>query len=270
MSPIHEQSRRRRFVLGASLGLACGIVLRPWRPTAAASPLELTYDVAVNGVPMAMARVAIETAGRTIASRLVVEPTGIAALVTGGSLRLASTSTLGPQGLAPVLFEAREEKPDRIREVEIRYDTAGRISSFNYINQGRRGRSDVPEELRHGTFDPMTAMLRLQAWVPGAAASAAPSVSIPVFDGRKRYDLEGRYLGSGMLEIAGGAKAAHEVSVRLVARHGFDRDDALVTFPGEEPGRWLKVQVADDRMRVPLFLESVNARTRTTVRLART
>jgi hypothetical protein len=240
----------------AVLGLLAG-ALTPTRP--AAAPAALRYDVVVGGARLARAEFASEARGDTIVSRLTVGGAGLGALLGTTDHTLRSTSAVTRAGLRPRSFDAREVKRDRTREIAIRY-VDGAIASFVYLNQGQQRPSDVPERLRAGTLDPLTAVLTLRQWVPATAQDGAPArLVLPVFDGRKRFDLTARRLDSDLRH--------HVLRVQLVALHGFDEDDALVTFPGEADGRWLHVLATGADEPVPVRIETRNTRVATTVRL---
>jgi len=246
---------------------ACGLGL-PVLGARAGIPVSLSYDVRVSGITLARAGFLAEDHGGTIDTRLTVRSAGLGSLLGGSEYMFSATSALAGDGVSPVLFDWRQVKRDRTREVAIRY-VGGEIASFSYLNQGRRAETEVPPALRAGTVDPLTAVLALRDWLPDAVAGRTASPFMrAVFDGRKRFDLDATYLGKTSFAARGPAQPVYELRARMVARHGFDAGDPLVTFPGEIDGRWLRVLVAAEEDLVPVYMETRNTRVSTTITLA--
>lgn len=203
-------------------------------------------------------------------SRLVMESVGLAAAWSAARSQLVSVMRRDGEGrAAPVRFEAQHSKRDRERLIRIRYDAGGAIAALELSSQGRRRNSEVPPELRADTVDPLTALERLRSWLAAAAVGRAePSITVPVFDGRKRLDLEARYLGPATFEDRPG-ETALELSVRLIGRHGFDPDDELIELPqGERPAP-LRVLVSRDAALAPLRVDVPDRRLAPVISLLR-
>lgn len=260
--------------------------LRPGRPlraklaalallaaaTASAAPstsgIDARYRASVAGVPIAELALAVAEGDRTARARLAMESVGLAAAWSGARSELAALIRRDGAGPPlPVRFDSRLSKRDRERTVSIRYDPRGAIAGLEITSQGRPRKSEVPPELRLGTVDPLTAFERLRAWLPEAAQGRAPAlVTVPIFDGRKRLDLEARYVGR---VPAGEEGEAHELAVRLVGIFGFDEDDSFIQLPdGEEPAP-LRVLVRADGGLLPLRIDVPTRRTGPVIELVR-
>ncbi len=237
---------------------------------AAAEPLDLRYVIEVAGVRIAELALTVTEAEGGTRSRLVMESVGLAAAWSAARSQLVSVMRRDAEGrTAPVRFEAQHSKRDREREISIRYDAGGAITALELSSQGRRRDSEVPVELRVGTVDPLTALERLRAWLAAAALGRAePSITVPIFDGRKRLDLEAHYLGPATAEDRPG-EAALELAVRLIGRYGFDEDDELIELPqGERPAP-MRVLVSRDAALAPLRVEAPDRRIGPVISLVR-
>jgi hypothetical protein len=220
------------------------------------SPARRSYAALVGGLPMAEADLAVQGSGDGVESRLRITPAGVAALFGGTVYRMEAASRLARGRVVPISFDWLQEKRDRTRKVAIRYDGEGEIASFEYINNGRSQPSEVPDDLHAGTMDPLSAFLSIPVWLGGIEpGGTGAELAIPVFDGRKRFDLAARHLGR-----AGAESGDHHVEVRLIARHGFERDDAFVTFPDDDPAPALHARFAEGPPGLPLRIEGVNTR----------
>jgi hypothetical protein len=253
------------------LALLLGVLLAgPGGGAAAAEPLDLRYQIEVGGVRIAELALTVTEAEGGTRSRLVMESVGIAAAWSAARSQLDTVMRRDGEGrAAPVRFDAQHSKRDREREISIRYDALGAIAALELSSQGRRRDSEVPAELRVGTVDPLTALERLRSWLAAAALGRAdPLITLPVFDGRKRLDLEARYLGPASPEDRPGA-APLELAVRLIGRYGFDADDELIELPqGERPAP-LRVLVSSDAALAPLRVEVPDRRIGPVISLVR-
>lgn len=181
---------------------------------------------------------------------LEFRPGGFAAwLGDGNRARMEAEVVVLDGRPRPDRFHVRYDKPDRYRDIRIRYDPAsGEIVELLYDNNGRRRESEVPAELRHGTVDPLTAFFVLQQWAADPARRPGDRITVPVFEGRKRLDI--------LLEVP--ADATSEASgrrfrARLLGRHGFEDGYGFVEGTANA-GRpvWLDVTVTRGPCPVPL------------------
>ena len=223
-----------------------------------ASVERLSYSMRVAGVQIARIHLVLEPEGDRLSLRLSMRNKGVAVWLAGETITEMQARVLddGTAPARPLGFTARYEKPDRTREIELRYDPAGDLESVEILNRGRPRESRVPAELQHGTVDPLTALVRLRAWLRSAPA-AGDELALPVFEGRKRLDLNARY--SGLF-------TDHILEVSLVGRSGFDAGDQLVTLPGE-PRRWLHVRVSSTASVVPISVSTGDASIQTVIEL---
>jgi hypothetical protein len=262
-------NRRRMLWAGGRLAAALGAILvAPPRSLGADPPLDLTYAVAVAGVAVAQVQIDLRATESQLEARFEARPRGLLAMLRQASFEMAASVGRTADGPVPESFRSHQVKPDRVRDISIRYGPTGAIREFTYINNGNRSSSDVPEPLRHGTVDPLTAFLRLRHWVGQVAAAGAPStLVVPVFDGRKRLDIEAAYLGRDAIAWQGQERPVHVLSVVARARFGYEPGDLLITFPDGSGNGTLMVGMAADEPHVPLRIESVDASIPTTVEL---
>ena len=262
--PAHRRrtSLVAALLLGSLLSAASGA-------GSGTAPVDARYAIEVAGIRVAELALTVTPREGGVASRLVVQSVGLAAAWSGARSELV-TLMRRPEGgpPTPVRFEAVHTKRDREREIRIRYGGDGTITALALTSRGRPRPPEVPEELRVGTIDPLTAFERLRDWLPRTAAGeAARDISLPVFDGRKRFDLEARYVGR--TTSPDGRGEVHELSVRLIGRWGFDADDRFIELPdGDDPAP-LRVLVDAANGAVPLRIDVPDRRTGPVVTLLR-
>ncbi|MBR9825236.1 MAG: DUF3108 domain-containing protein [Alphaproteobacteria bacterium] len=118
----------------------------------------------------------------------MIEASGLVALFTDFEIRSEVEGRLDEGGfIAPDRYAHIERTGDKVREVEVSFDT-GVAQSDVTPPFGSWGVPPASEEDRRGTIDPMTAFLGLSnaiALDPDRGCAG----SLPVFDGKARYNL---------------------------------------------------------------------------------
>jgi len=214
----------------------------------------------VSGVRIAEMELRFQCAGSFAIVELQLTNTGLTAWFAGRN-RTSMNALVGfdengrPQ---PTRFRASYQKPDRLRETELHFAPDGALTRLTTRNQGRVQESPVPEELREPSIDPLAALMCLSYWLANGA-ELDESVVYPVFEGRKRADLEAVYRGPTNVDIGGRSQGAHRLEASLKGISGFDADDNFVTLPGESRD-WIDVYASDDPLPVPLLITNTSRR----------
>jgi hypothetical protein len=99
--------------------------------------------------------------------------------------------------LRPSVYRAQSAYRDRQQRIDLTYDRAGTVRGDvdGLLTDGER--DVVPDALRDGTVDPITATALLAQWL---ASTGSCTGTVPIFDGLRRYDL--RYEDLGPAELA--------------------------------------------------------------------
>lgn len=214
----------------------------------------------VSGLRIAEMELQFECAGSFAIVELQLANRGLATFFAGRN-RTSMTALVGfdakgrPQ---PTQFRASYQKPDRLRETELRFAPDGALTRLVTRNQGREQESPVPPELREPSIDPLAALMCLSYWL-GDGAAPGDRIVYPVFEGRKRADLEAIYRGPTRVDAARRSWDAHHLEASLRGLSGFDEEDSFVTLPGEERD-WIDVYVSDDPLPVPLLITNTARR----------
>ena len=241
--------RRPRSARGAAVrvfALLLALLLTP----STAGAAERAYVLVVAGVEVARVRLTQTVNDGGTSLDLTVKNKGLARLFAGETeTRMTAEVALDPP--LPRAFDAIYTKPDRTREIVLRYEPDGEIRALTLKSQGREQDSEVAPEDQAGTVDPLTALVRVQAWLASEPKPGAETV-LPVFDGRKRYDVRLRHVDED-------AEHRPRVQAAIVGRVGFEPDDALVSMPGTPP-TWLDVTFDKGPHPLPRSVEGENAR----------
>ncbi len=211
---------------------------------------RLEYVMKLSGLEVGKLTLELERRAGEARARMRLKNKGIARLFMRLSARMEGRVVLEDGIVRPAEFRIRYEKPGRVRDIRLRYDQSGRIVDLRYVNNGRLRDSDVPERLRQATVDPMTAFLRLQGWLTGGP-EIGERIRIPVFEGRKRLDVEVEYRGLARPQDDRIEGPVHRLRARLIGIYGFEGGYGFVSDPDEEPN-WLDVLASEEPCPAPL------------------
>jgi hypothetical protein len=230
---------------------------------------RLAYDMRVSGVRVAEMELRYQCAGSFALVEMEVTNRGVASFFAGRNRTsmnaLVAFDEAGrPQ---PTRFRASYQKPDRLRETELDFAPDGALTHLATRNQGRDQESPVPEDLREPSIDPLATLMSVSDWLANGA-EPGQGITFPVFEGRKRADLETIYRGEASVEVGGRRHDAHRLEAAIQGISGFDETDNFVTLPGE-PQDWITVYASTDPLPVPLLITNTSRRLPTRIELTR-
>lgn len=226
--------------LAAAVGLAAGLAATS---AAARAPLDLdlTYVLSVTGLKIGQVDISVELddAGYRGAAR--AETTGLAGWFAQALANTKSQGAVDASGkVAPESFNLVAETAKKTLTVDIAYegDAPAKVTSDPAFRP-KSYEADPAEQ--HGALDPVSAIV---ASIVSTSADGGCGRTIPVFDGRRRYDVVlGAPTGEGELEgtpyvecsatvkrVAGyKAKAMEKPDLTFTAR--FSTNDDGITRP---------------------------------------
>ncbi|CAO3436777.1 DUF3108 domain-containing protein [Azospirillum endophyticum] len=182
-SPLRLATPVRKALMAAGLSLP----LLPLAPAMAlAEPAKATYRVFVGGVTALDIDATLEVTGDRY--RIAVSA------VTGGTIgrlfswRTDSQSEGAVRGgdLRPASHRQTSRFRGEPRDVTLTYGPQGEVSASVSPPPESDDREPVPPALQRDTLDPLSAVLDL---LFAAGAGKGCDRSLPVFDGRRRYDM---------------------------------------------------------------------------------
>lgn len=101
------------------------------------------------------------------------------------------------EGYKPSHFRSEYEDGNKEKLIEITYNAQGGVDKETIRPVKRESRPDVPAEMKKGSYDILSAVLGMRERVihykkcidSSADAVCSPVITVPVFDGKRRYDL---------------------------------------------------------------------------------
>lgn len=180
--------------------------------------LDLGYHVYAGGLQVFSvdARVGLRPESYAVALRLQTD--GWLGWFLTFSLDSRTTGRANPEGLAPERFRTDSLWEDKERSVEVSYRGEGLPHVVAVPPAEEDDREIVPDELRAGTVDPLSAALGL---VHELANGGRCGGEATIFDGRRRFDASTSHIGPAQLEPSdiapfGGPATACRLTVQPV------------------------------------------------------
>lgn len=161
------------------------------RPVGAQEAVSLGYNVYVGGfhvfafdvdLTLNRSEYAISASGGT---------KGVVGLFYDWSARIGAKGAFGHGGLRPTRYDVFTDDEGRAETMRLRFEAGGRYSIER--KPPKRGkRKTLAPELTLGSVDPLSAIL---AAILALAEDGSCARTIPVFDGKRRYDLRFSHVG---------------------------------------------------------------------------
>lgn len=215
--------------------------------------VDARYAVQTMGVELGRAELRLEQLAQGLQLRFRFETDALLGFVEASDTRMANQSAAVRGEVSPKRFEGVYAKADRTREVAIDYGPQGAIDGFQLIKRGQVRIGEVPKGLQAESVDPLTAFLRARTWLDQSPEGS--ELTLSVFDGRKRYDTNLRYLGLTQLTGVHGTTPAHRVSVQYRLVESLDEDRGVLEAERSSRLRELEMAVSADGRYLPLAVE---------------
>jgi hypothetical protein len=236
----HADARiARDFAMARTIGstlIAAGLTLAPALTAgqAQAQPhtqagFEAAYTIAVARIPIGSAAMTGSIGTDEYVISMSGRTSGLARVVTSGEGSMTATGAVGAGKLLPLRYASKSTADD---------DTLAVIMTFKDGNVDELEASDPPPgedrvvlttEHRRQVLDPLSALL-IPAGDGGVSEAACRRV-LPVFDGRRRYDLSLSFKRLEQVKASRGyAGPAAVCSVAFQPIAGHRRSSPLLTF----------------------------------------
>jgi len=262
--PVSNRLARLTWLLISGL-LALALAASPAR-AADQAPLDLRYGVYWAGLQIATLKLKHEIAPAGYSAKLVVETVGLTERLVRYRARTLAAGEVAPdRSLLPTSFSSEYQTRKKARRSVVTFDPAsGDVVDLAISKRGEPDRSKVPEELRKGVIDPLSAFLGIREHV--AAMRPGVPYRAPVFDGRRRYDLEARVVGHDRATVAGREQPVLRVALIATFLAGADPDDLDEITSDAERVRFELLLSDDERLR-PLQMRMLDSLLPATIEL---
>jgi hypothetical protein len=217
--------------------------------------LEARYTVLFTGVPVGQGALVVEITDEGYSAAGSAAVAGLLQAVTPGKGTAAARGNFAGGKLTPVSYSVSSESKDRTEEVRLA-GTSGVIRDLVVLPVlvEREDRVPLTDDHRVGVVDPMSASLMLVAVGGDLAGPEACNRTLPIYDGRQRYDLvlsfERTEYAKDVKGYAGPA-AVCRVEYRPIAGHRASRRQVKELSENRDIFVWL-APIAGTRVLAPL------------------
>ena len=156
--------------------------------TGPASRLNIVMNLYVGGLGLGKVDLDATIRGNQYSAVSNLETSGIANAFWQARIQATSTGMIDGNRFQPSLYDSHTIKKDSKQQVSLTYETDGNIRTFADPVYSLSQHPITPEEQK-GTYDPVSAILYVASGL-GADAKNPCTVIAPVFDGRRRYNIE--------------------------------------------------------------------------------
>lgn len=167
---------------------------------AASGPkLALDYRVYFGGVHILSYQARVSLGADAYSAEVEAQTAGLIDRFFPFTLAAEAAGLTAGAALTPRRFQVANNWRDDQRLVEIDYPDDGVPVALVVPSPEEDNRDPIPDALRRGTLDPISAVLSVVAALARTGDCAA---QVPVFDGRRRYDLITEHLGETDLKVS--------------------------------------------------------------------
>ncbi len=159
-------------------------------------PVETTYDIYVGGLHLVTAHIWFEEQGNVFHTIVRAQDLGLLARFLPWNTILESYGRIKGDHFEPKEFFTRDEWNHKPKITKLHFNAKGDITPEFIPPSGPENREEVTLEQRIGSLDPVTALLQMLAHV---AVDNSCAIPVPVFDGKRRFDIVGRDDGNDTL-----------------------------------------------------------------------
>lgn len=175
--------------------LLAGLFSMP--PAALAAPVFATYRVHVGGVAVLDVEATLSVTDRAYDVTVQARTGGFIGRMFPWETRSQSLGSLDQDGLKPTRHTQVSTFREKPRNVSLAYDAQGNVTASVSPPPEEDDREPVTDSQRRATFDPLSSVLSV---LVAAARGEGCARTVPVFDGRRRYDMMLR--DSGLRAVA--------------------------------------------------------------------
>lgn len=153
---------------------------------AKAERLRLDYRVHVGGVTVMEVQALLSLTGDRYSIEMKGATQGMLGRVISWTTQSSTVGAITPGGPQPSRYQVEGAWRGDPRNVRMEYDGQGGLAVAADPSPQAEGREPVPEPLRRGSVDPLSAHLGV---LLAAGRGEGCARTVPVYDGRRRYDL---------------------------------------------------------------------------------
>ena len=202
----------RHFSLGlawllAVAGPACAAGGTATDQAGPASQFQMAMTIYAGGITLGKMDIDATVRGNDYHAVSNLETSGVVNAFWQAEIQATSSGKVSTKNLTPVLYDSFDiNRTGKKQEVSLTYDSANPPRLYADPPYSTTGYEVKPEDQK-ATLDPLSAVMFI---VSGAGADATPcTLTAPVFDGRRRYNIEMSKVKDIDIKMDNGLYAGH-------------------------------------------------------------
>ena len=178
----------RRSLLACALPLACAQMVPGY--AWAQATLEANYTIALAHIPIGSVTASADIGDSDYTITMSGRASGVLRVLASGEGSLTSHGDLKDGRPSPTSFSANTTADDDKLDVKMTIEDGTVKELTASAPPPAKDRVALTEAHRHGILDPLTALMVPAADTGNGLSEAACQRTLPVFDGRRRFDLK--------------------------------------------------------------------------------
>ncbi|MBV6656307.1 MAG: DUF3108 domain-containing protein [Devosiaceae bacterium] len=222
---------------------------------AAASRLRVSYAARLAGIRIGTGVLSVNMEGNRYTASLQARTSAAGRLVSRGQGEAVARGTFQQRGIVPASYDLSASEADltNVVRMRLRGGDIRELSAEPPLNEHPQ-RVAVRDQHRRDVVDPVSALLMPVPNAESAMGPAACDRTIPLFDGRQRYDLALSFVRMEQTQFGNGQAAVCRLRYRPIAGHRSNRRVNQELAANPNIFVWL-TQVGDGALVAPVRFE---------------
>ena len=227
----------------------------PMPAEAAASSLRITYAARLAGIRIGTGLLSANMDGERYTATISAQTSSVGRLVSQGQGEAIARGFFGRVVPVPVSYDlsASEENLTNVVRMRLARGNIAELSAQPPLSE-HPNRIAVRAQHRRAVVDPVSALLMPVPNAESAAGPAACDRTIPLFDGRQRYDVALSFVRMEDVQFGNGQAAVCRLRYRPIAGHRSNRRVNQDLAANTNMYVWL-TQVGDQALVAPVRME---------------
>lgn len=167
-----------------------------------ASTLTISYDMFIMGLPLGNVDLSARIQDGSYQSQVTLDTKGFISIFWQSHIESQSNGRVGPGALRPALYDSHARNRSKRQHVTVSFGPQGPTGVQAEPPYPKK--YPVSDEQRRGTVDPLSAFLFVATGITATPANPCGTAA-PVFDGRRRYNIELVYVKTKNVQMDNGA-----------------------------------------------------------------
>lgn len=218
------------------------------------APVQYRFAATWTGLAVADIYLALDDDGSGYRATIDIRSLGVMKLLSKFGAHGSAEGSFGPDGaILPVRYDSDYKLRKKRNHQSLHYVTTGDGSTAERGPADTSTKPPLALQYRQNVVDPLAALAALRERLRQHLVVADASFKIPVYDDKRRFDVNGKFLGRETLTIDRATYQALHFHLLLTPIAGF-RSGAEEGEDIENKPREVELYLSDDARLVPLQL----------------